>query len=142
MFSVPVFLISFIVNRQGRHGLAFSLAFIELLFHQVAAVYFIGWDSGLQYFLIYLAGLTLWYGVYKKSTRELTYASGGHPPALFFENANSDDSNATLLRTPNSVIGGVPDATYEKRKHFVGERTTLYIFSDGVYKVSLFLRSI
>lgn len=25
---------------------------------------------------------TIWYGVYKKSTRELTYASGGHPPAL------------------------------------------------------------
>ncbi len=24
----------------------------------------------------------MWYGVYKKSTRELTYASGGHPPAL------------------------------------------------------------
>ena len=43
---------------KGRHGLAFSLAFIELLFHQVAAVYYIGWDSGLQYFLIYLAGLT------------------------------------------------------------------------------------
>ena len=23
---------------------------------------------------------TMWYGVYKKSTRELSYASGGHPP--------------------------------------------------------------
>ena len=26
---------------------------------------------------------TMWYGVYNKSTRELTYASGGHPPAIF-----------------------------------------------------------
>jgi sigma-B regulation protein RsbU (phosphoserine phosphatase) len=77
---------------------------------------------------------TIWYGIYQKSTRELIYASGGHPPALFFED-NTDDSKATLLRTPNFVIGARPDATYQKRTHLVGENTTLYIFSDGVYEV-------
>ena len=77
---------------------------------------------------------TIWYGVYKKSSRELTYASGGHPPALYFEN-NTGDSKATLLRTPNSAIGARPVATYEKRKYLVGKSTTLYIFSDGVYEV-------
>jgi sigma-B regulation protein RsbU (phosphoserine phosphatase) len=349
IFSVPVFVFSFFINRKGCHGLAFSLAFTEILFHQIGAVYFIGWASGMQYWLIYLAGLTffnaywkkavriglisiisftyiilylffrtpeayvlsasvydflylnsslstilslallinyyvqaankaennlksanqqlseknvqiaqalsdrnqaleqlnqelaeaadyvrsilpppltdggiqtdwryipstslggdafgyhmvdedhfaiylidvsghgvgaallsvsvmnvlrsqslpetdfkdpeqvlaslnvafpgeehndmfftIWYGVYNKSTRELTYASGGHPPALFFDKANTGDSNATLLRTANNVIGAMPDETYKKDKHPIGEQNTLYIFSDGVYEV-------
>jgi serine phosphatase RsbU (regulator of sigma subunit) len=78
---------------------------------------------------------TIWYGVYKKSTRELTYASGGHPPALLIGDSASDDSRATPLRTVNNVIGALSSVTYKKSKHLVGERTTLYIFSDGVYEV-------
>ena len=78
---------------------------------------------------------TIWYGVYKKSTRELTYASGGHPPALLLGDTSIGDSTAKQLRTPNYVIGGMPEVTYEKRECLVGERNTLYIFSDGVYEV-------
>ena len=78
---------------------------------------------------------TIWYGVYNKSTRELTYASGGHPPALFFEKAHAGDSSATLLRTTNNVIGALPDESYSKSKHTIGEQNKLYIFSDGVYEV-------
>ena len=78
---------------------------------------------------------TIWYGVYKKSTRELTYASGGHPPALLFDNTSAGDSKATSLRTPNYVIGGMSGVTYEKRECLVGKSNTLYIFSDGVYEV-------
>jgi sigma-B regulation protein RsbU (phosphoserine phosphatase) len=78
---------------------------------------------------------TMWYGVYKKSTRELTYASGGHPPALLFRDKTKGDSGAILLRTPNLVIGGLPEVTYEKQEYLVGEHDRLYIFSDGVYEV-------
>jgi sigma-B regulation protein RsbU (phosphoserine phosphatase) len=78
---------------------------------------------------------TIWYGVYKKSTRELTYASGGHPPALLIGDTDLDDFRATPLRTSNNAIGALPDVTYKKSKHLVGEQTTLYIFSDGVYEV-------
>jgi sigma-B regulation protein RsbU (phosphoserine phosphatase) len=78
---------------------------------------------------------TIWHGVYKKSTRELTYASGGHPPALLLGDNTARDSKAALLRTPNMVIGGVSEFTYEKQECVVGESNTLYIFSDGVYEV-------
>ena len=78
---------------------------------------------------------TIWYGVYNKRTREMTYASGGHPPALLIGDTAVDDSRAKPLRTPNNVIGAVPGAAYQKSKHRVGEKTTLYIFSDGVYEV-------
>jgi len=78
---------------------------------------------------------TIWYGVYDKSTRKLTYASGGHPPALLFGGNADGNPKATLLRTPCYVIGGMPDVTYEKRECTVGEIDKLYIFSDGVYEV-------
>jgi sigma-B regulation protein RsbU (phosphoserine phosphatase) len=78
---------------------------------------------------------TMWYGVYKKNTRELSYASGGHPPALLLDCSSTDDSKAILLRTPNYVIGGMSEVIYEKKECLVGERNTLYIFSDGVYEV-------
>jgi sigma-B regulation protein RsbU (phosphoserine phosphatase) len=78
---------------------------------------------------------TIWYGVYKRSTRELTYASGGHPPAILFDQTSKGDYQATQLRTPNYVIGGMSNGTYQKKECLVGERNTLYIFSDGVYEV-------
>jgi adenylate cyclase len=67
--SVPFFTIALVLNRQGRHGPAFSLAFFELLFHQVAGVYFLGWNSGFQYVLIYLAGLTFFNARWNKGVR-------------------------------------------------------------------------
>ncbi|MGV7224132.1 MAG: PP2C family protein-serine/threonine phosphatase [Nitrospinales bacterium] len=79
---------------------------------------------------------TIWYGVYKNSTRELSYASGGHPPALLLENCNKLDTDAILLRTPNYVIGGIPGVSYGTRKHLVNRHTKLYVFSDGVYEVT------
>ena len=78
---------------------------------------------------------TIWYGVYNRSTRELIYASGGHPPALLFDRSHAGQSNATLLRTANKAIGVMPDVAYKKNKHLVAEQTTLYIFSDGAYEV-------
>ncbi len=78
---------------------------------------------------------TIWYGVYKKSTGYLTYASGGHPPAILLRYNTRNDSEAKLLKTPNYVIGGIKDATYEKRKLSVGKHAKLYVFSDGVYEV-------
>ena len=78
---------------------------------------------------------TIWYGVFNKSTRELTYASGGHPPALLLGGNSTEDSKSTLLRTPNYVVGGMSEATYEKRECLIGEHDRLYIFSDGVYEI-------
>jgi sigma-B regulation protein RsbU (phosphoserine phosphatase) len=55
--SEPIFSAALVLNRSAFLNLAFGLAISELYFHQVAAVYFLGWESGLQYFLIYLAAL-------------------------------------------------------------------------------------
>lgn len=57
-FSVPAFAIALLFNRRGKHNFAFLWAFLELLLHQVATTYFLGWSSGAYYWLIYLAGLS------------------------------------------------------------------------------------
>jgi len=79
---------------------------------------------------------TIWYGVYNKSSRNLIYASGGHPPALLFSNSLSEGAHIAQLRTPNFVIGGSPDATYEKKLHKLDGPARLYVFSDGVYDIT------
>jgi sigma-B regulation protein RsbU (phosphoserine phosphatase) len=48
---------------------------------------------------------------------------------------STKDSEATLLRTPNKVIGGIPDLICEKSKCKIDGPSRLYIFSDGVYEV-------
>ncbi len=49
---------------------------------------------------------TIWYGVYNGSSRLLTYASGGHPPALLIQDTAGNASEIMELRTPNMIIGG------------------------------------
>jgi sigma-B regulation protein RsbU (phosphoserine phosphatase) len=79
---------------------------------------------------------TIWYGVYNKSSRNLMYASGGHPPALLFSDSLSEEDNIAQLRTPNFVIGGSPDATYKKEMLQLNGPARLYVFSDGVYDIT------
>ena len=78
---------------------------------------------------------SIWYGVYDKNCRELTYASAGHPPAILCGDAPYCECNIRLLKTPNFVVGGAEESTYVKDKCTVPESNTLYIFSDGVYEV-------
>lgn len=56
--SVPSFIVALVVNRLGKHNLAFTIAFLELFIHQTLAVFFLGWQSGFQYWYIYLIGLS------------------------------------------------------------------------------------
>lgn len=75
---------------------------------------------------------TIWYGVYNRVTRELRYASGGHPPALLYAGAGEKNQ----LITPNFFIGGMSDSTYESGAvSLPAGPARLYIFSDGAYEV-------
>jgi sigma-B regulation protein RsbU (phosphoserine phosphatase) len=78
---------------------------------------------------------TIWYGVFNTNSRELTYASAGHPPAILCNENNSCECNINLLKTPNFVVGGIEGINYVKDKCKIFEGNTLYIFSDGVYEV-------
>lgn len=75
---------------------------------------------------------TFWYGVFNKSTRQMSYASGGHPPAVLI---NYDGEIVEKLSTPNMVIGGIPGTKYVAKAFEVPEKTSLFLFSDGAYEI-------
>jgi len=78
---------------------------------------------------------TIWYGVYNKPTRNLIYASGGHPPAILFSGVPSRKSKMRMLSTKNNVIGGLPDVAYNNSIQQINSPSCLFIFSDGVYEI-------
>ena len=39
------------------------------------------------------------------------------------------------LKTANPVIGGMPDISYQQKKHHIDNGASLFVFSDGVYEV-------
>jgi sigma-B regulation protein RsbU (phosphoserine phosphatase) len=79
---------------------------------------------------------TIWYGVYRKSTRELRYASAGHPPAVLLEDVGNGTPRITELGTKGLIIGVLPDVEFECQSHTLDKRGYLYLFSDGIYEVS------
>jgi sigma-B regulation protein RsbU (phosphoserine phosphatase) len=79
---------------------------------------------------------TIWYGVYSASSRQLTYASGGHPPALLFSGFSLENAQVEQLRTPNFIIGGAPDTIYQSRVQKIRIPARLFIFSDGVFDIT------
>lgn len=56
-FSTPAFAFAIFLNKRGRLSLAFAFAFAELLLHQVLTTYYLGWEIGAHFYIIYLAGL-------------------------------------------------------------------------------------
>ena len=74
---------------------------------------------------------TIWYGVYHHKTRELSYASSGHPPALMIQR----DGVVTPLGTENMILGTDFGLPFESRLVQVPPDSRLYVTSDGVYEI-------
>jgi class 3 adenylate cyclase len=68
-FSIPAFLMAIILNAKSYHNLAFVFGGGELLIHQIVAVSILGWDSGFQYFLIYLTSLSFFNAHWSRGTQ-------------------------------------------------------------------------
>ena len=82
-------------------------------------------DHSLMYF-------TLWYGVYRTSTRTLSYCSAGqHPAYLVYPGSSAPQP----LRTANPPVGVTPAHDYQSDSTPVNDDATLYLFSDGVFEI-------
>lgn len=77
---------------------------------------------------------TLWYGVYSRSRRELSFASAGHPPAVLLP-GDRPGAPWKELGTDGLMIGVLPEATFETASHPVQPGDRLFVFSDGAYEV-------
>ena len=80
---------------------------------------------------------TMWYGVYRPSSRELAFASGGHPPALLLVAGHDDKPLPVPLSTDGPAVGCVEEgeARYSTATHEVPPGARLMVFSDGVYEI-------
>jgi len=78
---------------------------------------------------------TMWYGVYNKKSRTITYSSGGHPPAILISGDDEKSAKAHSLKTPGLVIGGMPDIEFHSDTVEVGKFNKFYVYSDGVYEI-------
>ncbi len=79
---------------------------------------------------------TIWYGVFRKSTRQLSFAGAGHPPGLLFNGVRNTHS-LSLLESQGTLIGITPtqEAEFESKTLNLGPFAKLILFSDGVFEV-------
>ena len=77
---------------------------------------------------------TIWFGVFNRSSRELVYSSGGHPPALLFTHKDGDRP-PDQLKTSNPIIGFMDESEYRNESCTITEDSCFYVFSDGVYEI-------
>lgn len=81
---------------------------------------------------------TIWYGVYERSTRTLSYSGGGHPPALLASDpAGAGNAGRVVqpLDSPGPPIGVIPDEGFETLRTRVPPGARLLIYSDGATEV-------
>lgn len=78
---------------------------------------------------------TIWYGVFNRSSHQLTYASAGHPPALLISQSSDSGLDIKQLVTPSLPIGAFTEAEYYNAVCDIQVGSKLYVFSDGVYEV-------
>jgi sigma-B regulation protein RsbU (phosphoserine phosphatase) len=76
---------------------------------------------------------TIWYGVIALDTRELTFACGGHPPAVLLDPL---ETSPVMMRAPGTIIGGFPEAKYAGGNRSLKAGSRVYLFSDGLYELA------
>jgi sigma-B regulation protein RsbU (phosphoserine phosphatase) len=79
---------------------------------------------------------TIWYGVFDPATRRLAFASGGHPPAVLLEPADSGPPAVRKLSTSGRVLGIDPAIWFRADSVVAAPGSRLYLFSDGAYEIS------
>jgi sigma-B regulation protein RsbU (phosphoserine phosphatase) len=78
---------------------------------------------------------TIWYGVYNQAKRQLIYSSAGHPPAVLLSESRNNRVEAKQLKTSGLPIGMLPDIQFTNQRCMIGDPSTLYVFSDGIYEI-------
>lgn len=78
---------------------------------------------------------TIWYGVFDRDESELAWSSGGHPPALLFEDNPAAVGEPVLLGGENSMIGAFSGMEFSTERRPVAPGSRLYVYSDGAHEI-------
>jgi len=78
---------------------------------------------------------SVWYGVYSRSARQVTYANAGHPPALLL--ASSNGTQKLMKTVPGGpVLGIMPEIEAPETTLDFPSTSELYLFTDGLYELT------
>ncbi len=75
---------------------------------------------------------SVWYGVYSRSAKTLTYSNAGHPPAVF---VNGEDGTLTQTESCGSVLGIMPEYAAPEITLDFPPGSELIVFTDGLYEL-------
>ncbi len=79
---------------------------------------------------------TIWYGVYDRRNRIVSYTSCGHPPAILISDKSNIESKTQKLMTRNPSIGVMKDVSFQYERYHSRGPFRLYVFSDGVFEIT------
>ena len=75
---------------------------------------------------------TIWYGVFHRLSRTITWSGGGHPPAIVLI---FGESNALRLPSAGLMMGVLRNARFSAQSCRIPVGARLLIFSDGVFEI-------
>ncbi len=78
---------------------------------------------------------SIWYGVYDKRQRLISYSCGGHPPAVLITGPDEASARTIRLDTGGTIIGAMKGMTFKSAVCEVQPCARMYLFSDGVYEI-------
>lgn len=78
---------------------------------------------------------TMWYGLFNKKERKITYSNAGHPPPILLSGKNRAELEEKFLKTEGSVVGAMQGIRFYNESCFIGDFSELFIFSDGVFEL-------
>ena len=85
--------------------------------------------------MLFRSYFTIWYGVYHKQKGKITYAGGGHPPAIAITGDSPETAKLVKLPGEGFIIGAIPDKEYPVSSFSLKPFTRLFIYSDGIYEI-------
>ncbi|WP_448563050.1 PP2C family protein-serine/threonine phosphatase [Trichothermofontia sp.] len=141
----PDYLVIYLLDASG-HGIGAALLSISVLnilrsqslpnvnFYQPANV-LVALNENFQMDKHGDRYFTIWYGVYNRVKRQLTYASAGHPPAILISESTNHEIEVQQLRSSGMPIGMFPEIRFENSYQTIAANSSLYIMSDGAYEI-------
>ena len=78
---------------------------------------------------------TIWYGVYRRSTRTLRFSSAGHPPSILIRRTAGGPAGVFQLATRGVALGTFPGVSYRSEAMAIEPGDRLLLLSDGTFEV-------
>jgi sigma-B regulation protein RsbU (phosphoserine phosphatase) len=79
---------------------------------------------------------TMFYAVFNRPARTLTFSNAGHPPGLLFTGPSPNEATLQRLESQGLMIGAVADFDYESATVPLDRYARLLVYSDGVFEIS------